>query len=313
MKTTERNQSIELLRIILMVLIIFWHLLFHGIGPFSTDGSFNTTTFLYPLIVFHVDTFIFISGYYGIRLKWNRFAQLLTKMVFYSCIATLLLVIHNTQEWALTDIIKNIFPISGNVWWFMQQYLYLMLLSPFLNIGMEKLHKKEVLMVIIVLYLLSTRITEVLLIFIYLIGRYMRKYPVEIIERKPLSLFFGVVSLSLILSSFCLLHGKYPNFLYDNLSLFVIASSITLFYVFKKITIHNKLIGIFSSGVLAAYLITDYSIYRTTFVTTILDKVGNGCGELLLCSILIVLALSLFDFTISRFCGFIIQTIKQWI
>ena len=57
----KREQSIELLRIVLMTLIVFGH--FIGFGYHSRtnpDGTLNMSAYLSPLYLYHVDAFVFI-------------------------------------------------------------------------------------------------------------------------------------------------------------------------------------------------------------------------------------------------------------
>ena len=82
----QREQSIELLRIVLMTLIVFGHILGHGLGDTKVELGERTVS-LFPLYFYHVDAFVFISGYFGIHLKWKKFLLLISKMVVYSFVA----------------------------------------------------------------------------------------------------------------------------------------------------------------------------------------------------------------------------------
>ena len=84
----QREQSIELLRIVMMTLIVFGH--FIGFGYHSRmnpDGTLNLSAYLSPLYLYHVDAFVFISGYFGINLQWRKFMLLIVKMVICSLFA----------------------------------------------------------------------------------------------------------------------------------------------------------------------------------------------------------------------------------
>ena len=64
----NREQSVELLRIVLMTLIVFGHILGHEFGDTTIEFGGRTVS-LFPLYFYHVDAFVFISGYFGIHLR----------------------------------------------------------------------------------------------------------------------------------------------------------------------------------------------------------------------------------------------------
>ena len=77
--TGKRNTNIEILRILLMLMVCFLHLAVHGYGYFShnthplnnvSDHSF-LLSLLVSLTIPVVNTYVLISGYFGIKFKWN--------------------------------------------------------------------------------------------------------------------------------------------------------------------------------------------------------------------------------------------------
>ena len=77
--TGKRNTNIEILRILLMLMVCFLHLAVHGYGYFShnthplnnvSDHSF-LLSLLVSLTIPAVNTYVLISGYFGIKFKWN--------------------------------------------------------------------------------------------------------------------------------------------------------------------------------------------------------------------------------------------------
>lgn len=56
-------------------------------GRYNEDGTLSMGAILQPLYMYHVDAFIFISGYFGIKLKWEKFLMLVGKWIFYSAVA----------------------------------------------------------------------------------------------------------------------------------------------------------------------------------------------------------------------------------
>lgn len=296
----NREQSIELLRIVLMTLIVFGHILGHGLG--DTKIELNGKTFsLFPLFFYHVDAFVFISGYFGIHLKWQKFLLLVSKMIIYSLVAIgLAILLKPDLSLSIADIVHNMYPISACDWWFMSEYLFLMILSPIINAGMEKLDKRQATILVGVLYLSWFRCTSVLLLFIYILGRYLKRYPCMALEKNAGKIFLGAIALFFFMDIIFTANGMYPEKLYSYMSPFAIAPAVALFYVFKRMHIEWRGIGVIASGVLAAYLITDHEFVRHIFCTTMSDVVSNNILLFLPVALCVVIICSCIDNVVTR-------------
>lgn len=294
----DRNQSIELLRIVLMTLILFGHLLGFGIDVPNNNQTISIYKIIQPLYLFHVDAFVFISGYYGMNLKWEKFSVLLIKMIFYSFIACGGYFIL-TNSFSSSFLIKNIYPLSACDWWFMAQYLFLMLLVPFLNVGLEKMDRRQSRLLIVVLYIASFRIFNCLLIFIYLLGRHLKRYPIKKIESNALIIFIVTLFVFFIFNIGCRCYSIYPKKMYEYMSPFNIIAAVSIFYVFKNFSISWKGISYISSGVLAAYLITTHGIMQIPFNQWLVSLVGTNLFMCLFASFGVVICCSLVDRVIS--------------
>lgn len=89
MQPHSRNTSIELLRIVLMSMIVCWHFVVHGLHFAGLKISdINHTDFLYIVLLSvlccHVNCFIFISGYFGIKTTRRRLIGFTMPLVIYS-------------------------------------------------------------------------------------------------------------------------------------------------------------------------------------------------------------------------------------
>lgn len=92
--TGKRNTNIEILRILLMLMVCFLHLAVHGYGYFShnthplnnvSDHSF-LLSLLVSLTIPAVNTYVLISGYFGIKFKWNSVFAFAFQALFFSFI-----------------------------------------------------------------------------------------------------------------------------------------------------------------------------------------------------------------------------------
>ena len=298
----QREQSIELLRIVLMTLIVFGHFVLFGYhSRINPDGTLNLSAYLPPLYLYHVDAFVFISGYFGINLKWRKVALLIVKMMIYSLFAIgLAILIMPDFKLTLSSLLSNVYPISACDWWFMAQYLFLMILSPFLNAGIEKLDKRQATILVSVLYLSWFRCTSVLLLFIYILGRYFRKYPCVQIERNAGKIFVTSVAVFFALNYYLMNEGIYIQKMYDYMSPFNVISAVAIFYVFKRWNITWGSIGKIASGVLAAYLITTHELPRQAFNDYFFELEQGNTIALLFTSMMVVVACSGIDIIVTK-------------
>lgn len=90
------------------------------------------TALFTTMICWHVDAFLSISGWFGIRFSWWKLLRLLGQISFYSCLSVAFL-LARAKEGADWSRIR----LSGG--WFGDNYLALMLLVPFLNAAIERL------------------------------------------------------------------------------------------------------------------------------------------------------------------------------
>ena len=85
MKIKSRESNIELLRIVLMLLIIARHIIMYS-GKLSDKGTseYYITNIARSISVCSVNTFIIISGYFGIRLNLTKILKIEARVLFYT-------------------------------------------------------------------------------------------------------------------------------------------------------------------------------------------------------------------------------------
>lgn len=183
-KYTNRNSSVELLRLWFMLMIVTLHTYAHGSGldyDFLYSLGSDWSTFhhlgLFSLGKCGVTGFMFISGYYGISLKWNKLALLVSTLLFY------LIVLFVLEGSDLIPVKLMLHPWDS--WWFIGSYIVICVLAPLLNKGIESLSKTQfrniVLFMIFYEYVgrflsLDNSTNTTFLLTIFLIARYIRLY-----------------------------------------------------------------------------------------------------------------------------------------
>lgn len=130
----ERNSSIELLRIISMILIIIFHFCGRAYNLFSPDLLTNNNTEFSKLVLHSlgqtgVPIFMFISGFYGIRFKHNRLIDMLIQCFIYTIIFYSLSCLIASELWSSRIFTLNLFGPS-TLWFFLLLYCNLYIRRP---------------------------------------------------------------------------------------------------------------------------------------------------------------------------------------
>ena len=300
-KTNGRNSSIELMRIISMLFIIIYHVNLHC-GFNNLTGSSEVIVILVTsLIVVHVNSYVLITGYYQStkELKVSNVLKLINITWFYKVLFLFLFLylikytgIPITSSITTVDIIKTLMPLDYGIYWYIDCYLVLYIISPILNIVIHNTDKKRLRNIIIILFLIfsvvgtfgvdeivftGTGRTLVSFILLYFIGAYLRKYPLKnsrllkgTNNRQQRNiyifgyLFFAFATFLLKISSKVLfgcniLLQEIGNIMAMHYLSFIsptiIITSIFYFLIFTTFKFNNKIINFISKYMIGVYLI----------------------------------------------------------
>lgn len=85
---SQRQLNVELMRIFSMLLICLWHVNGHFLPLLPNAGSLvgKTLSLLMPYITFHVDLFVLITGYFGVRHLKRGLLKTSLLVLFYSLV-----------------------------------------------------------------------------------------------------------------------------------------------------------------------------------------------------------------------------------
>lgn len=311
-----RDSNIELMRILLMTMILLSHLITHGKYDFP-DSTIVLTTQDAVILTFtryHVNAFILISGFFGISLKFKKILSFLIMIFFWTMIGGCIdLLVFKTG--AITNVVASLLNpfMSG---WFLIEYFALMLYAPFLNKGLENLSIKQFTIILFLFLFFVYGVTPSIIsshaphtfqfMAMYLIGRYLNRQQERInkIGQTPL-LILNILLGGTLLFLVIMTSSKSELYLrlLSNQDPIVICMAIALFLLFRKMNIGAiPAINKISSGVIAAYLLTD-----CTLTGRMLDKVlySYSCDKgLILClmAFVMVLFFSTLEYLRKYFC-----------
>lgn len=263
----NRDSNMELLRIVSMLFVLVIHA--NGFAaPFpegetilASPGNAFIRYFIEALTAVCVNSFILLSGWFGIKFSIKRLLCFCFQVYFFSILMMLVFDPDiSKKDWFII--------ITLDHFWFVKAYIILFILSPALNYFAEKADRRLYLTVLIIYYLYQTIISYINnspwyddgysplpFIGLYLLAQYVHKYSgnwdkkIDILAYLSLSLIITLVSL--ILLSLYGTGGRMFN--YTNPLL--VASSVFFVLFFSKLKLQSKWINWIAISSVAAYLI----------------------------------------------------------
>lgn len=289
---SKRETGIELLRIICMIMVVYLHLLSYSGLLYGNVGVDLKSSFIWILEAFclvAVNCYVLIGSYFLVDKKFSikRIIKLFIQVLFYSVLIFIIMVLIFKVKFNKTDIFRSLLPVLGKNYWFVTIYIGLCIFSPFLNIFIKNITKKQYKMLLIVMAFMfsvwpfivpfSTNLefggaySIVWFINLYLIAGYLKKhFDINKYKKSTYLLTYLVSSSLLFIITYIIryfkIHYFSEAFFYSYNFIIVVFASIGLFLFFKKLNIKsnliNKIILFFSSLTFGVYLIHENPFVR---------------------------------------------------
>lgn len=302
----DRNSNYELMRIISMFLIVLGHvILFTGLLD-TTNQSVNIIyNLLEFILIVHVNSYVLVSGYFQSKttFKQKKLWQIINASWFYRITIMIIFSLLGLISINKVQILKDILPVTIDNYWFIKTYLLLYCLSPFINKLINSLDKNTYQKLLAVGFIIfsiipcitaneffeNTGYTLYNFIYLYLVGAYLRDYPLEesYLFKKMSKRLYKIVILVLIFGCALLNNTIYYfskqiqgtnellNLLSNNIQMtrlfysnpIIIIQSIAYFAFFKTLNIKSKFINNISKLMLGVYFIHENNYVRAKLYT----------------------------------------------
>lgn len=303
MEKSVRQSNFELLRIICMLMIVAGHIIIQHGGDYNLhDSEFVIPNFIKGFLCVAVNTFILISGYWGIQFKVKKLMRMEFQVIFYSVLIFIIMTILGYHQIELKKDFFYFLPVITKRYWFVTCYITLFVISPFLNKIKTSLSISEYRRFLfggfIIIYLWPTfnflinapNLIEdagygiVNFIYLYFLGDYIHRFFItdrSWIFYMALYLIFGLLLgiVQYLLS--WILGFIFTSYISYN-TLFILAASVSLFISFTKISFHSNWINKLAKPCLAVYLIHLHPLLWSFFCVLIGVKDFHGLSFLLL-------------------------------
>ncbi len=274
----QRDSNVELLRIISMILVLITHACYVSLGPPTYNdiaGSFASSlmrSLSESLSDVGVNTFILISGWFGIRSRMGRFMEFVFQIYFIEIVLYVTMRVLGLTEAMGMDGWLELFFFRYGTYWFIKAYIVLYVFAPILNAFTETCSRKQLRYFLISFYIVqsvygfyintgwfSSGYSPLSFIGLYILGRYMHLYPNQFTKFDKfvdLTLYLMVALITALFSlAMTYFFGKVGTALFKNSCPLMIISSVYFFLFFTKISLRSKVVNWLSASCFAVYLI----------------------------------------------------------
>lgn len=290
----QRNSSIELLRIIAMVGVVILH--YNGTGGFKyvNSGSIQERYVFFSESAFicAVNLFVMISAYFLATTEKRKFVkvvELLGQVIIFKIVYYIVTIILGNQSLSFSGVLRNILPNN----YFVIFYLIVYTLSPYINVMIKNISKKDFKKLVIAIFLLfsvwatiadllgvifgieglntvglwgdESGYTIVNFILVYFIGAYIRLNNISITKKKA-AINTAVCIILIYLEAiaeqifYSLTFGSNLAWHYNNPIVILLPVFIILF--FTKLEFNSKVINELVRATFTCYLIHSYFLQR---------------------------------------------------
>ena len=289
----SRNSSMELLRILAMLLIVCHHSMIHGGLDLLAAGTSGWELFeqaLHTSGKLGVAVFVMITGYYQVTARFHAVKPLLlaAQTGFYGLVLFAAAFARGTlgpmtPDLALTGV-RALFGALYGDYWFVTDYLCLYLISPFLNRLIRALSRRELLALLAIGFVGASLLPTLLFVdldgsglgalfvLLYGIGAYLRLYPPArrasggALVAGAAAAQLGVVLLVAVvlpgISRDSQLLAQYRLNLWLETSPLTIGIAAALVLGFSRFFFQSRLVNRVASATLGVYLLHDNAYVR---------------------------------------------------
>lgn len=306
-KESTRDYSIDLLRLLCMMMVVTMHYYGHG-GSTSGAGvssiNFALANGMSLLSHVGVDCFFMISGFFlkvpskevTWQNQWQSIFKLWIKVFLYSVSVYLALVLGGIVAFDNGDFLGSLFPVFTNQYWFMTVFFLIMCLRPFIARALNGILKKEYIFLIIALGAFDmiqcvyghNAFREkgaglLNALYMVVLGYGINNFAfMKIKGFKALSIYITMAVLAGVLSIIekKYLHMDDAHSSYYN-SPFIVIASVAFFGFVTSLNVKWKFFSTIAPFVLAIYLINDHPLMQQHFWKEVLHC-ENYCSSLMI-------------------------------
>lgn len=322
----QRQPNFELLRGVLMLMIVFVHMTGNGVLQSANPIPFTEPNWICANIIDAicypaVNTFIIISGYFGLRLSLSRVIKLDIPVILYG---VLLYVVFDRSSFIY--LVRAFMPIISRNYWFLTSYFLLLLISPCLNVYIEtrtKAQLKLFLILVLLLFVIVPSCTPFCLSdprgmdivnfsVLYIVGRCVAIFEIDLTKARSASLYVistvVIFLLTVLLAYMFNINRGWRSYFYAYTFILVYFQSLGLFFLFRKFEFTDAVgnfINWLSPSFFYVYIISETPIIRENLYLWVSSEDYYYSNffviHIICCSLLIFFVSLIIDIVLRRF------------
>lgn len=293
----ERNYGIDLLKVVAMFFIVLIHLIGHGGVLVNSTGLNNVIVWAIEIIgLCGVNCYALVSGYLGYKdvpTSWNlkRYFELWLQTVFVGLSVMVIVKVVCGQGIDL-GIIKALFPITFNQYWYFTAYTGVFIIMPFLNDAARRIDANKFLIILICFscyvcvanrwfdsFKLNRGYSFVWLAILYVCGAVIKKEKINQKIKVQYSITIVLLMWVIALLVKCFIgvkigHGV-DTFLVQYTSPTMLLMSINLLLIFSKMSFSSSVIKRLGNSTYSIYIFHDNVAFRESVIYNKLGFIGN--------------------------------------
>lgn len=298
-----RRSNMELLRIVAMLLVMIVHASFLAFGKPTTgychkDGAGSFAVFFFEsMSVVCVNLFVLLSGWFGIKLKLKKIAEMLFQVFFFAFLILTALIVVNPEEYLHLKYFSTLLMLNENDYWFIKSYIGLCIFAPFLNAFIERSNEKGLRSILIVFYIFQTvygwlsingagwlggGYSAVSFMGLYLLARYVRLYGNKIISlsgKFHISVYVGIMFFQAVLAWLVTYIGlPVAGRLFTYTNPLVIVQALAMLLFFNKLSFQSKFINRIAISCVAVYLLHANELVLRTYYGPTIKYIHDSYG-----------------------------------
>lgn len=245
-----------------------------------------------------VNLFVLLSGYFQVNAKFktrNVVKVAITGIWIYSVVFSALQMILTEGPASKLEILEAVFPLLTKKFWFVNSYVLLYLISPYLNKVLHAVNRAQLTALVATLVIvISVRITIfpmtwtqtvdggmgiIWFVTLYCVAAWLRLCDLQWLKAWMGVVLYLVATVAMLVGKRLLLQlglGVYATKLYNYASIFALAQAVGLFVAFlksKPVPVrYEKLIGLAGKHSYSVYII-HFAMWNVLYTTILgLDK-----------------------------------------
>lgn len=326
-----RESNFELLRIIAMLMIVFYHMLYQIVYGITNIALYKALWF--PLHI-GVILFVLISGFFSIRASISGFINLCVKIFVLTVPLEFISIYLYSGD--IPKAFSSLFILSNSPFWYVRMYVCLYLISPILNAFLNKASEKERMASLLVLGYISCIYGTISVdhlfvdsdgknlinfILIYFIGNTLHFYRETFKHISKVILFAAFIGLNIVLVvSYLCLYDSWANpyvfkLGYSYNSPIVILNAVLFFVISLRWNFKSQVINGIAKSVFSVYLIQESPFILWSCIAPLIGRLVSVSFEpVFLLPSLLIFTIVLFSICIivDRLCNPIWKRAKEF-